>query len=97
MIQAGGPPLEEGRDDRHAAGFGDLAERLGAGAGDRLGQVEQRGVLPLAEVLRAKQLRQADDLRTVVGRPFDEADRPLEVVGRVGRHGHLHKADGEGV
>ena len=48
---------------------------LRAGAGDRLGQLEVLVVLALAEVLRAKQLLRADDLRAVAGRRVRPAAR----------------------
>ena len=39
------------------------SQPLRAGAGDRLRQIEKRCVLALAEILRTKELRQADDAR----------------------------------
>ena len=74
---------------------GQPREALGGGAGDRLGQVEQLGILFAAEVLRAEQLLQADDLRAAAGRL---ADAPLglgQVLVGIERAGHLDQAHAE--
>jgi hypothetical protein len=52
-------------------------------------------VLALAEVLRAKKLREADDARALTrGLPHPGGCR-REVRGRIGRAAHLHEADAE--
>src|SRR5262249_52107030 len=58
-----GALLEQTGDHHDPARLGDATQRFGAWPGDRLRQIERRGVLALAEVLRAKQLLQADDAR----------------------------------
>ena len=56
VVEARGPALEQRGQQDDAATPGDLREPLGGGAGDRFGQVEQRHVLALAEVLGLEQL-----------------------------------------
>ena len=70
-------------------------ERLGRRAGDRLGEVEQRGVLDLAEILGAEQLGQAGDLRPAPAASRSAVAGPAEVVVGVGRAPHLDQAHGE--
>ena len=53
---------------------GQLAQRLGGRAGDGLGQVEVVVIFFAAEVLRAEQLLQADDLRAALGGLADRRD-----------------------
>ena len=65
------------------------------GPGNRLRQVEQVRVLLAAEILRAEQLLQADDLRARAG---GLADAPLgfgQVLRRVGGAGHLDQTHAE--
>ena len=63
VVQAEGAALEERRHHHHARLLGRAAERFRARAGDGLGEVEEARVLLLAEVGRAVQLGQADDVR----------------------------------
>ena len=67
VIEAGGAALEERGDDDHAQLGGQLAERLGRGPGDGLGQVEAVVIFLAAKILRAEQFLQADDLRAAPG------------------------------
>ena len=74
VIEARGAPLKQRRDDDDLQLARQLAQRLGGRAGNRLGQIEQLGVLLAAEILRAEQFLQADDLRPARG---GLADSPL--------------------
>ena len=58
-----------------------------------MGEVEQAGVLTLAEILSLKKFGQADDLRAVSGRLMDLVDGALQILVRIGRGGHLNQAD----
>ena len=89
------PALEDRADHDHARLSGDLGERLGGRARDRLGQVEAGGVLGLAEIRRAEQLGQAGDLDAAVRGIAQHRARPAQVVVRVGRASHLDQAHGE--
>ena len=66
VVNAGHPLLEERADDDDAVLLGGGREPLRARPGDRLGEVEERRVFLLAEVIAGEQLRQADDLRTLL-------------------------------
>ena len=94
VIDAGRAPLEERPDDDDAR----LLRAAPASASvrrarDRLGQVEVRVVLALAEVLRAEQLGQADDVGAALARVGDARDRAVQIVVRVGRATHLHEPE----
>ena len=83
------------RDDDHAQFGGQAAKRLGGGAGDGLGQIEQAGVFFAAEILGAEEFLEADDLRASGG---GFADAPFgfgEVFVGVEGAGHLDQADAE--
>ena len=69
--------------------------RFVVGTGNRLGQVEERDVFALAEILRLKQLGQADELGALAGGIANVCDRALQILLRLGRARHLHDADGE--
>jgi len=89
------PPLENRPDDGHLEFPRQPRETFGSGSGDRLGQIEQAGVLLAAEVLRTEQFLDADDLRALAG---GFADAPFgfgEVFVGVLRTGHLDQADAE--
>ena len=96
VVQAGGAALEEGSDDDELVLADDGGERGGRGAGDGLGEVEESVVLALAEVLRAEELRQADEPGTVLG-GLAHAGHGLGEIGLGGRlAGHLDKGDAGG-
>src|SRR5207237_8906295 len=77
VIETGRALLKQRRDDDDLLLLGQLAQRLGRRAGDRLGQFEQSAVFGLAEVLRAEKLLQADDLRAALGRITNARQRLL--------------------
>ncbi len=71
------------------------AKRAVVKPGNGLGEVEEGGVLALAEVLGQEELRQADDLGATGGGLADVLDGTLEVLLRLGRAAHLHQAHGK--
>ena len=71
------------------------SQRLGGGPGDRLGQLEQFGVFLAAEILRAEQFLQADDLRAACRPLRGCAIRFRQIFVGVQRAAHLHQADTE--
>ena len=95
VIDARGAALEQRRDDDHAQFGGQAAQRLGGGAGDGLGQIEEGGVFVAAEILGAEEFLEADDLRAAGG---GFADAPFgfgEILVGVEGAGHLDEADAE--
>ncbi len=90
---AGGAPLEERGDDDDPV----AARRVGKGdrgrAGNRLGEIEQSGILALAEIRGAKQFGETDESGPAAGRFTDQIDRPRQVRGGIRAHAHLHQAD----
>ena len=63
VIQTRAAPLEKRRDDHDAEFARQAPERLRGRSRNRLGQGKQLGVFFTAEILRAEQFLQADDLR----------------------------------
>ena len=76
VVEAGGALLEQRGDDHHAEFGGQRAQAVGGGAGDGFGEIEQAGVFFAAEILRAEQFLQADDLRALL-RGFADLARRL--------------------
>ena len=74
VVDARGAALENGADDDGGMFRGELGEGLAGGAGDGFGEIEDFGALPLAEVLRAEEFLNADDLGAASG---GFADAPL--------------------
>ena len=93
VIEPGGAAFEERRDDDDLLFAGDCAEAFGAGAGDGFGEIEERGVFALAEILCAKELGQADDVRALARRLADAVGGLIEVRIGIGAAGHLDQAD----
>ena len=73
--------------------FASFAEGVGRGPGNGLGEREEAMVLDLAEVLRAKQLLRAEDLRALLQRLFGERELTGEVPFRILAARHLLRAD----
>ena len=95
VIHAGTPLFKERhyQHDRQVSGEGGIAG--GRWAWDRFGEVEGPRVLALREIVRGKELLQADDLRALVGGLPDESGCGVE-VGRGGlTTGHLYEAHRE--
>ena len=92
VVNAGGTFFEEGSDDHDpmlARGRGNF---LAGRAGNRFGQVEQRMILALAEILGLKKLRQADDLGPASGSVGKPGDGFFQILLRLWPAGHLHQS-----
>ena len=70
-------------------------EALGRRTGNRLSQLEEVVVLPLAEVIPAGQLLQADEAGSARSRLANAGDGVLEVGGRVGTDRLLDESHGD--
>ena len=95
VIYARRAPFEDRADEGHLQFPRQPRQGLGSGPGDRLGQIEEGGILLAAEVLRAEQFLKTDDLRAFAG---SFADAPFgfgEVFVGVLGTGHLDQADAE--
>src|SRR5579864_560788 len=80
----------EDRNHYGSFGFaGDCGERFRRRSRNCLGEIEERCVFPLAEILRTEKLRQADHLRALFGGGAHFFFRPAKIVVRVGRAMHL--------
>ena len=93
VVEAGGAALEEAGDDDYFFFFGDCGQRLGRGAGDGLGGVEEGVLFALAEVLGAEEFGEADDVGSGAGCVAGEGDGFGEVLGGVYGAGHLDEGD----
>ncbi len=95
VVEAGGTLLEQ-RGDQHDGGcLGGDGKFFRCWAGDRFGEIEQRVILALAEVLGLEQLGQTDDVRAVGGGFTDASEGLVEVLLRLRSTGHLEKRHGE--
>ena len=92
VIEAGGAPLKKGDDNSGFQLAGEGAEARRTGSGNGLGEIEQSGVLALAEILGAEELGKADDLGAAAGGLAHVGDRSLQVFVRLGRTAHLYEA-----
>ena len=79
VIEALGTLLEDGGDDDGFVFPGELADRVGAGAGDGFGELEEAVIFDLAEILGAEELLGADDLCAAFGSAIDEIELAREV------------------
>ena len=95
VIKTGGAALKERSDDHDAQLARQLAQRFGRGPGDRLGEVEAVVIFLAAEILRAEQLLQADDLRAEFGGLANTAHRRGQVFPGIERAFSLDQPDGE--
>ncbi len=93
VIEAGGALFEKRGDDDDSMFFGELAKRIGAGAGDRLGQLEKAVVFDLAEILRAEQFLRADDFCAGFGGALDQAELVFQVRLAIRPACHLGEGD----
>ncbi len=93
VVEAGRAALKKAGDEDELH-FGDHGgERMGGGAGDGLGEVEEGVVFALAEVLGAKKLGQADKGCAVFPGFADAGEGFREIGGRVRLAGHLDQGD----
>ena len=95
VIDTRGPALEKRSDYDGFCFLRNAAQRFGGGARYRFSQFEIGSVFALAEVLRAKKLRQADYLSAGARGFFDARGRVREILGRLGADGHLHQSNVE--
>ena len=79
VVEARGALLEERSDDHDAQFGGERAEAIGGGAGNGFRQIEQPRVFFAAEILRAEQFLQADDLRALSRGFADSLDGTVEI------------------
>src|SRR6185369_8054629 len=63
VINAGGAALKKGNDQSDFALLGDLCKFVGGGAWNRLGKIEQRGILLAAKIFAPEKFVERDDLR----------------------------------
>ena len=94
MINAGGSFFEERSDDHHLLLARNFAQRFGRWSGNRFGEFEELDVFGLTEVLRAKELLQANDLRAAFGGLTDARDCFLEIRLGLLLATHLHQTNG---
>ena len=92
VIEPGRTPLEEGNHNGYFQFAGDGAEARGARSGNRLGEVEERCVLALAEILGAEELGKADDLCAAARGLAHVGNRTLQVIVRLRGTAHLYQA-----
>src|SRR5262249_17771319 len=84
----------EHRHDNDRAGLsGKLSNSISRGPRYLLGELKQRRVLLLAEVLRAEQLGEADDPGALARGLLEQRDRPLDIFSRLRACGHLNQPD----
>ena len=93
VIKPGGALFEKACDDDDFIFFGELAEQVGARAGDGFGEFEKAVVFGLAKIKTAEQFLRADDFRPFLGGLFDELRLLGAVDGWVFGAGHLRDAD----
>ena len=86
---------KSGRHDHDVVRIAAIAVAGRRSGQPRLGQVEQRDVFALAEVLRLEELGQANDLGAALGGFGNAIQRFGHVVGRFGPARYLHQGDGE--
>src|SRR5579872_3929580 len=89
VVKPARPPLKDRGDNHHSFFLRDPRHAFRGGAGNGFGQVEKLGGLTLAEVLRAKQLRQTNDLRPSPGRFTDLLPGAIQIFVGLGRTRHL--------
>ena len=70
-----------------------LPSAVGRRSRNLFGQREVRVVFRLAKILRAKQLRQTNDLRALLRGVANARDRLREICLRLGAALHLHECD----
>ena len=97
VVDAGRAAFEERADDRRFPARAPTRRSDSVvGPGMRLRQIEEGGILFAAEILRAEQLLQADDLRAAGGRLADALRGFGQVGVRIRRARHLDQTDFEG-
>jgi hypothetical protein len=95
VINTGRPAFENRRHDHGFRFLRHVAQRFRGWPGHGLGQLEICGVFALAEVLRAKKFRQADDLGSGAGSFFNPRLGAREIFLRLGAYRHLYQTNRE--
>src|SRR5205085_6624340 len=93
VVDARGAALEQRSDDDHAGLARGLLQGLAGRSGDRLSELEVGVILALAEVPRAEQLGEADQLGAVARGGVDAREGAVDVVFGIRRAAHLHEAN----
>ena len=91
VVDAGRPLFEQRRDQDHPVVSRCCRQSFGRRTRNRFGQIEQRMILALAEILRLKKFRQADDLRAAPGSVGYAAEGLLKILFRLWAARHLHQ------
>ena len=92
VVDAGRAFLKERGHDDHLQLGCQLAQDLCGGSGNRFSKVEENNVFLLAEVVRAKQLLQADNLSTLGGCLTDLSHSLLKILTWIAGAAHLNQA-----
>ncbi len=71
--------------------LGQMAEAVGGGSGDRLGQIEEGDILFLAEVLGAEEFLQTDNLGPFGGSGVNILSASGEIFFRIFAAAHLNE------
>jgi len=93
VIHARGSALEHRPHDDNGQLGREAREAFGGGAWDGFGEIEQFGFFFAAEILRAEKFLHANDLRALSRSLANAPFRLGEILGRIGRAGHLHEPD----
>lgn len=91
VIQPKRTLLKDRRNDRCSGFIRDLCQRMRRWAVERFGKIKEICVFFLTEILRAKHLRQTDDLCSFAGSLARELDGSFQVLIYVRTHGHLNQ------
>src|SRR6202020_1163704 len=89
VINPGSALLEQRCDHYDAVLASRSGEFVARWTGNRFSQIKERMIFALAEVLRLKQFRKADDLRATSGRICHAFERFCEILFRLRPAGHL--------
>ena len=93
VVEASCTTFKETGDQYDAAFASDVAIELGAGARDRLGQIEIVGIFYLTEIERVVQLLKYDQFSTLLSRLADVGSQVLFVLFYISRLGLLDESD----
>jgi hypothetical protein len=91
VVEAGAAVFEERGNDDHAEFAGELAEAVGDGAGQGIGEVEKSGILDGAEVGSQEKLLGDYDICTILGGFADQGFVMFEGFGLGGESSGLEK------
>ncbi len=95
VVDAGGAALEQRCDDHYAQIARHRAECARRGPGTGSARSKEVGVFFAAEILRAKELLQTNDLSAAPGGFADAHGCLRKILTRIGRATHLHESDAD--